>query len=180
MKKRICILITILILIIVIIFLFKKFYKNQNLTFKDLLIFGMWQEDNVYIVNPNKTQDIQVNLYKTIEGGGKLYKRIAPGTKGEFVIIIKKDPDLKCKIIFTNITKKPKNMQFYLNGKTYNTLEEMQDEINEVLKEKDRVTINWEWKYNLNEQDDIEDTQDGENLKEYVFNMDAIVEDEEN
>lgn len=177
MKKRICILITILILIIFIIFLLNSFNKNQNLNFKDLLIFGMWQEDNVYVLDSNKNQEVQVNLYKTIKGGGKLYKKIAPGTKGEFVIIIKKDPDLKCKMIFTNITKKPKNLEFYLNGNTYNTLEEMQNEINEVLKEKDRVTINWEWKYSTNEQEDIEDTQDGEKLKEYVFNMDTIVED---
>lgn len=177
MKKRICILITILILIIFIIFLLNSFNKNQNLNFKNLLIFGMWQEDNVYVLDSNKNQEVQVNLYKTIKGGGKLYKKIAPGTKGEFVIIIKKDPDLKCKMIFTNITKKPKNLEFYLNGNTYNTLEEMQNEINEVLKEKDRVTINWEWKYSTNEQEDIEDTQDGEKLKEYVFNMDTIVED---
>lgn len=177
MKKRICILITILILIIFIIFLLNSFNKNQNLNFKDLLIFGMWQEDNVYVLDSNKNQEVQVNLYKTIKGGGKLYKKIAPGTKGEFVIIIKKDPDLKCKMIFTNITKKPKNLEFYLNGNTYNTLEEMQNEINEVLKENDRVTINWEWKYSTNEQEDIEDTQDGEKLKEYVFSMDTIVED---
>lgn len=177
MKKRICILITILILIIFIIFLLRYFNKNQNLNFKDLLIFGMWQEDNLYVLDSNKNHEVQVNLYKTIKGGGKLYKKIAPGTKGEFVIIIKKDPDLKCKMIFTNITKKPKNLEFYLNGNTYSTLEEMQNEINEVLKEKDRVTINWEWKYSTNEQEDIEDTQDGEKLKEYVFKMDTIVED---
>ena len=177
MKKRICILITILILIIFIIFLLNSFNKNQDLNFKDLLIFGMWQEDNVYVLDSNKNQEVQVNLYKTIKGGEKLYKKIAPGTKGEFVIIIKKDPDLKCKMIFTNITKKPKNLEFYLNGNTYNTLEEMQNEINEVLKENDRVTINWEWKYSTNEQEDIEDTQDGEKLKEYVFSMDTIVED---
>ena len=177
MKKKICVLIIILILIIFIIFILKYFSKKQNFSFKDLLIFGMWQEDNIYVLNSNKNQEIQVNLYKTIEGGGRLYKKIAPGTKGEFVIIIKKDPDLKCKMIFTNITKQPKNLKFYLNGNTYNTLEEMQSEINKVLQEKDRVTINWEWKYNSDEQSDIEDTQDGESLKEYVFNMDTIVED---
>ena len=53
----------------------------------------------------------------------------------------------------------------------------MEKEINEILKENNRVTINWEWKYDVNEKKDIEDTEDGENLKEYIFNMDTIVEE---
>ena len=106
-----------------------------------------------------------------------MYKKIAPGTKGEFVIIIKKDSDLKCKMVFTNITKKPKNLKFYLNGNTYNKWEEMQNEINEVLKENDRITINWDWQYDTNEQENIKNVQDEENLKEYVFRMDTIVGD---
>lgn len=177
MKKRIYILIIFFVLIILIAFALKYFYQKQNLKFEDLLIFSMWNENNIYVLEPNKNPEIQINLYKTIKGEDKLYKKIMPGTKGEFIIIVKKDSDLKCKIMFMNITKKPKNLEFYLNGNTYNTLEEMQTEINEVLKENDRITINWEWKYHTNEQEDIEDTEDGEQLKEYVFKMDTIVEE---
>lgn len=106
-----------------------------------------------------------------------MYKKIAPGTKGEFIIIIKKDSDLKCKIAFTNITKKPENLKFYLNGNTYNKWEEMQNKINEILKENDRITINWEWQYDTNEQENIKKEQNEENFKEYVFKIDTIVEE---
>ena len=169
MKKKIWIII-ILIIGFIIIFLIKSKKKFANNIFNDLLIFGMWNENNTYFLDINKSSKVQVNLYSTIKGGNDMRKKIAPGTKGEFVIILKKDEELNCKVIFTSITKKPKNLEFKLNDKKYNTL-------NEMLKENNRVIIDWEWKYDVNDKKDIEDTEDGENLKEYIFNMDTIVEE---
>lgn len=176
MKKKIWIII-ILIIGFIIIFFIKNKVNLANNIFDDLLIFGMWNENNTYFLDTNKNSNVQVNLYSTIKGGNNMRKKIAPGTKGEFVIILKKDEELNCKVIFTSITKKPKNLEFKLNDKKYNTLNEMEKEINEILKENNRVTINWEWKYDVNDKKDIEDTEDGENLKEYIFNMDTIVEE---
>lgn len=177
MKKKITILV---ILLIILVLILNCFSKTKKINFEDIIIFGLWQDigkDNEFVLDTKSNKSVLVNIYKTIKGGRKLYQKIAPGTKGEFIIRLKRDEGLKCKIIINNVTQKPQNLEFSLNNITYYSLEEMQKEINNILSEKDEVTINWEWKYDIDEQNDIEDTKDGEIAKEYVFRMDTIVED---
>ena len=92
MKKKIWIII-ILIIGFIIIFFIKNKVNLANNIFDDLLIFGMWNENNTYFLDTNKNSNVQVNLYSTIKGGNNMRKKIAPGTKGEFVIILKKDEE---------------------------------------------------------------------------------------
>ena len=183
MKRKLII----LILVIIVIYLILNYILHQNkIKLKDLLIFGLWQEmeivdkldnSNIYVIDTKNNKSIKVNISNTIKGEKKMYKKIAPGTKGEFIIRLKKDEDIKCKIIITDITKKPINLEFYFNGNIYSSLKEIQKDLNSMINEKNEIQIDWNWKYDTNEEDDIQDTKDGQSAEEYVFRLDTYVED---
>ena len=55
----------------------------------------------------------------------------------------------------------------------------MEDIINEKFIDSDKITINWEWKYYISDIQDIQDTQDGERAQKYLFEIKAIIEEQE-
>ena len=62
---------------------------------------------------------------------------------------------------------------FTLNLGKYNKLEEMNEVIGgdiEAYKSK-YIIINWEWKYEIDDKSNIEDTLDGEKIKRYNFEI---------
>lgn len=174
MKKKIKILIIILILIIIIF----KFYKSKKDILNDIIIFSLWNDigkDKEYVINPQKDENIQINIFQTIENG--IYKKIAPGSYGKFTIRLIKTKEASCEIILREITKKPQNLIFKINNQTYNSFEEMKEKISKEIIEKNEVTINWNWKYDTNQEEDMEDTNDGEKAQKYLFEIKAIIED---
>ena len=54
----------------------------------------------------------------------------------------------------------------------------MEDIINEKFLNTEKITINWEWKYYIDNIHDIQDTKDGENAKTYIFEIETFVEEE--
>ena len=61
--------------------------------------------------------------------------------------------------------------------KQYNSMEDMEEIINKKFMNTDEITINWEWKYYINEIEDIADTRDGEIAQKYIFEIIAVVEE---
>ena len=159
----------ILILIIfIIIFLNLNFYKSDIRVFDDIMIFSLWD-------NQKSKNEVEIDVFSTIDD--KLYKKIAPGAKGGFVIQFKRDMNLKYKIKMTEKTEKPHNLFFTIENTKYASLDEMEDAINENFKSTERISIYWEWEYYIDDIHDIQDTKDGKNIERYIFKIEAIIEE---
>ena len=69
--------------------------------------------------------------------------------------------------------QKPKNLVFNEKGRDnyYETLEDLGETLSGNIKkgEVKEVVIEWQWKYETNESGDMQDTKDGNELKEYNF-----------
>lgn len=173
-KKRILIL---MILILVIIILTSNKF-SKNIIFDDILIFGLWENNanqNEYEINLQNS--IQIDIFKTIYNGNKSHKKIAPGSRGSFTIKIQKADNFDLKINVNENTKKPQNLVFIIDGKTYYWIEEAEDIINKKFNESEKITIDWEWKYETSKINDIQDTKDGQYAQKYIFEIDAIIEE---
>ena len=80
----------ILILIIfIIIFIILKFCKSNKDIFNDIIIFGFWNDIGVKNEYEITSQDIvEIDVFTTTNNN--LYKKIAPGSKGSFIIKFKR------------------------------------------------------------------------------------------
>ena len=83
--------------------------------------------------------------------------------------------EISYQVTFKSINDKPQNLKFKIKGKDkkYSTLEELEenneDELKGQIKENKKITIEWEWPYENDQQSDIQDTKDGEKLTKYQF-----------
>lgn len=169
--------IILILIIFIIIFIILNFYISKKNGFEDIMIFSLWNGTNTsteYELNIRDT--VQIDVFNTIKN--RLYKKIAPGSKGYFTIKFTRPKNSYYKINITEMTKKPKNLVFELNDKIYFSLEDMEKIINQEFLKTDQITINWEWKYYIDEKHDIQDTKEGELAEKYIFKIEAIVEDE--
>lgn len=166
----------ILILIsLIIIFIILNFYKSNKNVFEDILIFSLWNKSvakSEYEINSQNT--VKIDVFSTINN--KMYKKIAPGSKGSFVIKLKKPQNSNYKIKINEKTSKPQNLVFILDNKKYYYMKDMEKIINEKFANTNSITINWEWKYYINEIQDVQDTQDGKIAQKYIFEVEASVE----
>ena len=119
-----------------------------------------------------------VNLVDTINPKTLVKERIAPGTQGHFYIILKSNKNSKYNVRFVSKNTKPKNLKFYKENdkKSYNSLEELENELVGSLEPyKDKIIkINWKWEYSMNNIKDLEDTKDGQFIRKYNFNIYVI------
>lgn len=166
MKKKI---INILILIIFILIAFYlNFYKSDISVFDDIMIFSLWSSQEL-------KNEVEIDVFTTVND--KLYKKIAPGTKGSFVIQFKREMKLNYKIKITEKTVKPHNLVFTIGNTKYISLNEMEEAINENFKNTEKITIYWEWEYYIDDTHDIQDTKDAKNVEKYIFKIEAIIEE---
>ena len=172
------------------IIFFKSFYlgdkkTNTNLKAKDEVNLNelLWinEEDfelPEYIFNVTyKDADFKdVNLTNTIDKTTLVNEKIAPGTAGAFEILLETNEKISYEIKFESKNEKPKNLVFSIKGKDrkYNNLEDMEEELKGEISENKRIVINWQWEYEKNEIQNIQDTKDGEKLRKYNFTIFAI------
>ena len=83
------------------------------------------------------------------------------------------------KINIKEKTAKPQNLIFIFENKKYSSIEQIENRINQKFINNEKITINWEWKYYINEKMDEQDTRDGEKVQSYIFEIEAIIEDQE-
>lgn len=138
-------------------------------------------------VNGEKEQVETINLASTVNDETLVNNKIAPGTKGNFNIVIDttdSDVGINYDISFSDEVNKPTNLKFIYEGEEYQSVEELGDILsgtisanaNPVDKTK-TFNIGWEWKYetgldqNSISQNDIIDTQNGTTLNNYTFNV---------
>lgn len=164
-----------ILIVLVIIFTILNFYKSNKKIFEDIMIFGLWDDigvKNEYEISTQNT--VKIDVFSTINN---IYKKIAPGSRGTFVIKFQRPNNSLYKIKINEKTEKPQNLFFIFENKKYLSLEEMEQEINEMFMNTEKITINWEWKYFVDEKQDIQDANDGENAGKYIFEIETIIEE---
>lgn len=195
-----------LILILILIILFIKIFflnglinveKIDDFLFLKLFSNGVYQKNSTqddkykkiyeFKINYKNLDFKSLNLSDTIDKNTLIYEKIAPGTSGSFDILLYSNQNLKYRIEFDSINKKPKNLKFkaFKSGEILeesNTLESLSKKLTGDINqnEKINITINWYWNYEdkeNREDTDIQDTKDCENIKSYKFNVYAFGEE---
>ena len=159
MKKQIRKIIYILIIFLVLYIIFFLDNKNKSNIFQDDILFFK-----------------EINFINTINKNTLIHQKIAPGTSGKFEILLETNENIDYKIKFKSKNDKPKNLIFQIEGKDrkYKSLEEMEPELQGEIKETKSIIINWKWEYETNGAKNRQDTEDGEKIKQYQFEIYAI------
>ncbi len=162
----------------------KIFQKTNN---ENKIDYNKKESEENYIFKVDlKNIDIkQIDLMKTVDKNTCLNKKIAPGTSGNFNILLDTNKDSKYKIYFQSVNEKPQNLYFKAikDGKEIaktQTLEELSEKLdgNIVKKEKIKINIQWYWNFENNKANsDIQDTEDSKKIKRYQFNLYALGEE---
>ena len=190
-KKKKIIIVLIILLILLIWFLsksnlnffnddiifFKNFYSSQGENEKEEenqnSEANILNSDNIFKISARNSETRETSLFSNISNKTNWNRIIYPGTKGEFSIQLYGQENLNYQIIFQSKNQKPKNLVFKEKGRDnyYETLEALGETLTGNIEkgEMKEVTIEWQWQYETNENGDMQDTKDGNELKEYSF-----------
>ena len=188
----------ILIILILVFIIFTFFSLKRIDLMDDFIIFKLFSDSNVNLekikkeklnlnnskeypiyefnVSYKKTKLEGINLLDTIDNKTLVKEKVAPGTKGNFTIRIKSNEDINYEILFNSLNEKPKNLIFEYKNIKYQKLEDLQKDLIGKIAKKETIDINisWEWEYKISSKEDIQDTKDGEKLKNYNFTIETI------
>ena len=185
-----------ILIIVVIIFIIFFIFKSNRIDFiDDLIFFKLFSNANTsdsnqenlnqtkidlpvyeFNVSYKSTRFEGVDLLDTVDNKTLVKEKVAPGTKGEFIIRINSNEDMYYEVYFNSINEKPKNLTFIYNNNKYQTLDELEKDLIGEIRKKETIDIEikWEWEYKINEREDIQDTLDGEKLVNYNFTIETI------
>ncbi len=186
-QKRITKIVVATILLLVIILLGYTFAKyTKSYTIPTSSTVAKWNFQGEIFNSKNSSSITTISLADTIKNSTIKENRIAPGTNGDFTIVVDatgSEVDLDYKVELLEETNKPQNLKFSYNGNIYNSLSELisSEEIFEgkISYEdenmKKEILIEWEWPYESYDEkgnilDDI-DMLDGENITNYEFTL---------
>lgn len=152
------------------------FTEEETKNIKPIYTFNM----NLY--NKNKGNNTKtVSLIETISNTSNFNKKIAPGTKGDFTIAIdsyNSTKNIEYEIKVKDTTKKPRNLYFKGKSQTeYNNLEELaKNEFKGILNSNSQKNfwVQWEWKYEINDENNKIDVEDSMQIAKYEFEITAI------
>ena len=159
------------------IILFKNFYSSINNTKENKDTKEKDSSDNYNIIKISTKKQItkEMSLFSNLNDQMNWNKIIYPGTKGEFSIKLYGQEKLQYEVTFKSKNQKPRNLVFKQNGKEYETLEKLGENLKGNLQKGEikNIVIEWEWKYETNEKQDFQDTKDGKEIREYNFEITA-------
>ena len=136
-------------------------------------------------VNGQKEQVQTISLGSTYDESTLVNGKIAPGTKGSFLIILDYsgyEVGIDYKIKFSNESSKPKNLKFYYQETEYDSILELEKDLSGTIdanaeNKSKTLTINWEWEYETGNNpteiaaNDKVDTQNAQEIANYTFNV---------
>lgn len=136
-------------------------------------------------VNEKEEKIQTISLKSTVNNSSLVNNKIAPGTEGKFQIKLDatgSDVGINYVIKFENETLKPTNLKFTYDGKTYNSLTELQKSLTGTINANNQdkikeLTIGWNWQYETGKTEqeikasDTVDTQNGKQMKNYTFDI---------
>ena len=185
-KKIICFFLLLFILLVFMLYSVQSIFLQE-----DLIFFQFFHSKNKSQINVNKqntdkqnerftfyvtyknTDLKSVNLLETINNKTLVYEKIAPGTSGQFQIILKSKSDLQYGVTFISKNEKPSNLHFSLSekGTKYTSLEELSNVLKgDLSKDEEKiVNIYWEWNYETNNEGNKQDKIEKKKLKAYQF-----------
>ncbi len=180
-------------IIIVIIFILTNLIKKpfDNLFVDEIMFFKVIKnkgieknkennnkviKNNIIKIDISPTYDFEFNnisLFDLTQKNIKVNEKLAPGCKGNFTLQLVSNMNIKYSIRFEEISKKPKNMLFKINGIEYQNLEESNGKLEGFLDKnsKKEITVFWKWNYENDSKNDKQDTEDGKKLNTYYFNI---------
>ncbi len=184
-KKKI---IGILVLFICIILICMFYSMRYIFLQEDLIFFQMFHsiikseknsnnqkesKEIEFLVEYNHTKFKSLNLMETIHNKTLIYEKIAPGTSGNFNIVLKSKQNMQYMVQFESKNQKPSNLQFSITekGKKQDSLEELNEMLKGTILENQEKVMNiyWEWKYEGNREDNAQDTMEAKKIREYHF-----------
>ena len=180
--KRFLIIILVLIVLIFVIYFIKNISKIKQFDDSNNFISSsnskVEKNEYKFKIDYKNTKLKSVNLLNTNNEKTLVNEKIAPGTKGNFKIILNSNQDLIYKINFESINNKPKNLKFKASKDKVqisegNTLEELSKNlIGQIYKNQEiEIVVDWYWDYESKQNEDIQDTEDSKNIREYKFKI---------
>lgn len=136
-------------------------------------------------VNGQKEQVQTIHLSSTCNNKTLVNDKIAPGTSGNFNIIVdgtNSNVGINYHIRFTDESTKPANLKFIYESQEYNSVGELETILSGTIdanaEEKTRIlTIYWQWPYEIgNNESEIAnndkiDTQNAQDIANYTFRV---------
>lgn len=134
-------------------------------------------------VTKNGQQTQNIKLISTVDKTTLIDGKIAPGTSGEFIIVLDgtgSEVDIDYSVKFINEQNKPKNLKFHYQNQALNSASEINNLSGHFIhtgEQRKEFRIAWFWSYETGSTDEqkaennILDTQDGETLRKYTFDI---------
>lgn len=136
-------------------------------------------------VNGQKEEVQTISLGSTYDSSTLVNGKIAPGTEGNFQIIVDatgSDVGIDYKIKFSDETTKPANLKFYYQEVEYNSILELGDALSGTINANDgnkskTFDIKWKWNYETGSNpteiasNDKIDTQNAQEITNYEFDV---------
>lgn len=165
LKKRLFIFLLLLAIILFISFYFG--FKSPNCPYTP--------NGNVYIFTITDVGFRNIDLMENYKKSTVLNDKIAPGTVGNFTILIDNNTrdDYKYSFIFKEKNLKPEGLYFKFQGIKYYKIKDLISQLNGLLKahETNILDIEWCWDYHGN---DIKDTLEGILALDYSFEISLV------
>ena len=182
-KSKKIVLLVIAIVAITLLFVGGRAYAKYmaRVTGKGTADIAAWS----FKVNENEEKLQTISLKSTINNSSLVNNKIAPGTEGEFQIKLDatgSEVGINYVIKFENESQKPTNLKFTYDGKTYNSLKNLQQDLTGTINANDEnkvkaITVGWNWKYETGNtaqeiaSNDLIDTQDAKQMSNYTFDI---------
>lgn len=137
-------------------------------------------------VTKNGQQIKNIKLMNTVNKATLIDGKIAPGTSGEFIIVLDgtgSEVDIDYSVKFINEQNKPKNLKFHYQNFILDSASEINDisgRFKHTGEQRKEIRIEWLWGYETGTDDEqkaannILDTQDGQTLRKYTFDIEII------
>ena len=136
-------------------------------------------------VNDNSERMQTISLATTIDNESLSNYKIAPGTRGDFVIAIDTtgaEVGIVYQVEFENEVNKPSNLYYEFNGKRYESISLMRNDLSGIIEANSvekivNLNIHWEWPFETGETEeeieggDFVDTMEGRNAENYTFDV---------
>ena len=136
-------------------------------------------------VNGQKEEVQTISLGSTYDNSTLVNGKIAPGTEGNFQIIVDatgSDVGIDYKIKFSDETTKPANLKFYYQEVEYNSILELGEALSGTINADDEnksktFDIKWKWNYETGSNpteiasNDKIDTQNAQEITNYEFDV---------
>ena len=136
-------------------------------------------------VNDQKEHIQEIKLASTYNDETLVNNKIAPGTSGNFNIIVDatgSEVGIKYNIAFSDEANKPTNLKFIYEDQEYNSIEELENNLSGIINANEEnktktLNIGWKWDYETGEDEeeitanDLVDTKDAEKIQNYTFKV---------